>query len=259
MSMGCWRLTVSTLAVIASVAVADSARAADYFPPPMVAVPDFASGWYLRGYVGAGLNGAYSLDYITTTNATLQHTSNTDTFFLGAGFGYEWNNWLRFDGTIEYRAKSRVFAFVTYPPNGLDIYEGNINSWVLLANAFVDLGTWNCFTPFVGFGIGGALNSLSNFSDFNPNGGFGFGRNPSTWHFAYAAYLGVGYNINKNLKIDFTYRYLNHGSITDTVDCSVTCTHDIFKFGNLYSNDFMLGLRWTCCDLPPPPVLRSRG
>jgi opacity protein-like surface antigen len=222
-------------------------------------VPDFASGWYLRGYVGAGLNGAYSLDYITTTNATLQHTSNTDTFFLGAGFGYEWNNWLRFDGTIEYRAKSRVFAFVTYPPNGLDIYEGNINSWVLLANAFIDLGTWNCFTPFVGFGIGGALNSLTNFSDFNPNGGFGFGRNPSTWHLAYAAYLGVGYNINKNLKIDFTYRYLNYGSITDTVDCSVTCNHDIFKFGNLYSNDFMLGLRWTCCDLPPPPVLRSRG
>jgi opacity protein-like surface antigen len=253
-----WRLRISALAVIASFAVADVTRAADYLPPPPP-VPDFASGWYLRGYVGVGMNGTYGLDYITTTNAILQQTSNADTVFVGAGFGYEWNNWLRFDGTVEYRTKSRVNAFVTYPPNGIDFYEGNLSSWVLLANAFVDLGTWSCFTPYVGFGIGGALNTLSNFYDINPNGGFGFGRNPSEWHLAYAFYAGVAYIVNSNFKIDLTYRYLNYGSITDTVDCSVSCNHDVFKFRNLYSNDFMLGLRWTCCDVPPPPVLRSRG
>ena len=102
----------------------------------------------------------------------------------------------------------------------------------------------------------------------------GFGRNPSEWHTAYALYAGVGYNVSKSLKIDLTYRYLNYGSITDTVDCNVTCTHDTFKFGNLISHDIMLGLRWTCCETTPqppqpryvytpqyapPPPLHSRG
>ena len=115
---------------------------------------------------------------------------------------------------------------------------------------------------------------MKDFSDVNPNGGFGFGRNPSEWHLAYALYAGVAYNVSKNFKIDLTYRYLNYGSITDTIDCNVTCTHDSFKFKDLYSNDIMLGLRWTCCDtappppryvyqpqpyMPPPPPLQSRG
>ncbi len=34
------------------------------------------------------------------------------------------------------------------------------------------------------------------------------------------------YNVSKNFKIDLTYRYLNYGSITDTVDCIGGCTHD---------------------------------
>jgi opacity protein-like surface antigen len=257
------RLTISSLAALASLGLT-AAQAADFAPPPPPPQPHFAEGWYLRGNVGVGMNGTYSLDYQTVTNATLQHHSNEDTFFVGGGVGYEWNNWLRFDATAEYRSKSRVYAFVTYPPNGLDTYEGYLKSWVFLANAYVDLGTWNCFTPFVGAGVGGAYNTLANFSDINPNGGFGFGRNPSEWHLAWALHAGVAYNVSNNLKVELAYRYLNFGSITDTVDCSVTCTHDSFKFEKLYSQDIMLSLRWTCCELPPArfvdtPPLRSRG
>ena len=216
-------------------------------PPPQ----ECCDTWYLRGFVGAGLNNTFNLDYETVTGATLQHHSNSDAYFVGGAFGYEWNNWLRFDVSGEYRAKSRVYAFVTYPPSGIDEYQGNLKSWIFLGNAFVDLGTWNCFTPFVGAGIGVAYNSLVDFSDVNPNGGYGFGRNPGEWHMAWALYAGVGYNVTKNFKIDLTYRYLNYGSITDTVDCSVTCTQDSFKFGALSSHDIMLGLRWTCCETTP--------
>jgi len=245
---------IATLTAIAALA-GSAAQAADYSPPPVIVQPpqECCDTWYLRGFVGAGMNNTYGLDYQTVTNATLQHHSNSDTFFVGGAIGYEWNNWLRFDVSAEYRARSRVYAFVTYPPNGIDEYQGYVKSWVFLGNAFVDLGTWNCFTPFIGAGIGGAYNSLLDFSDVNPNGGYGFGRNPSEWHLAWALYAGVAYNVSKNFKIDLTYRYLNYGSITDTVDCSVTCTNDSFKFGNLSSHDFMVGLRWTCCDTAPPP------
>ena len=120
---------------------------------------------------------------------------------------------------------------------------------MFLANAYVDLGTWNCFTPFVGAGIGAARNTLADFTDINPNGGYGFGRNPSEWHLAWALHAGVAYNVTKNFKVELAYRYLNYGSITDTVDCVGGCNPDSFKFSNLYSHDIMLGLRWTCCDV----------
>jgi opacity protein-like surface antigen len=256
------RFAIPTLAALAVFTASPVVHAADMpLPAPAPAVTD---NWYLRGYVGVGMAGKAKLDYETVTSATLQANSNEDVTFVGGAVGYDWNNWLRFDVSAEYRAKSRVYALVTYLPGGIDEYQGNLKSYVFLANAFVDLGTWNCFTPFIGAGIGAAYNNLADFTDVNPNGGYGFGRNPSEWHMAYALYAGVSYAVSKNLNVDMTYRYLNYGSITDTVDCSVVCTHDSFKFGSLYSNDLMLGLRWTCCEVAPTPryvdvPLHSKG
>jgi opacity protein-like surface antigen len=284
------RLTLTLLATLLVFATG-AARAADYHqpppaPPPYIPPPPQeccnTNNWYLRGFVGVGMNGDYQLDYqqnpANSSNFAFDSNSIANTTFIGAGVGYEWNNWLRLEATAEYRAKSRVYAFGHYTSGGgtfLDTYEGNLSSWVLLGNVFVDLGTWDCWTPFVGAGIGGAYNNLSNFTDINPSlAGFGLGRNPSSWSLAWALYAGVSYNVSKNFKIDLTYRYLNYGSITDTVDCFGGCNPDSFQFKNLYSNDIMLGLRWTCCDtappppryvyqpqpyMPPPPPLQSRG
>ncbi len=285
------RLGISTLAAIAALA-AGAARAADYpqpQPPPQQpiiiqqpqVIEQSTDGWYLRGNIGVGINGSYKLDYLpnaanVNNGFVFQHNSISDTFFIGGGVGYEWNNWLRFDVTGEYRAKSRVYAFGSYPPSGLDTYEGHLKSWVFLANGYVDLGTWNCFTPFVGAGIGAARNTLADFTDINPpTGAFGIGRNPSEWNFAWALHAGVAYNVTKTFKVELAYRYLNYGSITDTIDCVGGCKPDSYKFKDLFSHDIMLGLRWTCCDVappppryvytPPPPVytppppLRSRG
>jgi len=274
------RLRTFSLAALTLFA-ASAAKAADYSmpppPPPVMVQPaqPLASGWYLRGNVGVGINGAYELDYLknplNTNNFRIEHNSIGDSFFIGGGAGYEWNNWLRFDATVEYRSKSHVYAFGSYTQGGgtfLDTYDGNLSSWLFLANGYVDLGTWNCFTPFVGAGIGGAYNTLHDFTDIGPQtGGRGFGRNPSEWNLAWALYAGVAYDVSKSLKVELTYRYLNYGSITDTVDCVGGCRPDSYKFSNLTSNDIMLGLRWICCDLAPPappvvyapPPLRSRG
>ena len=34
-----------------------------------------------------------------------------------------------------------------------------------MANAYVDLGTWWCITPFIGAGVGAARVSIADFSD----------------------------------------------------------------------------------------------
>ena len=85
-----------------------------------------------------------------------------DACFIGAGFGYQWNSWLRFDATAEYRAKTRFKAIGSYTefcPGGrcFDVYDGNHSAVVVMANAYIDLGTWMCLTPFIGAGVGFAL------------------------------------------------------------------------------------------------------
>jgi len=279
-----WRLLFSALVAFAALTATPAARAADMPLPPPPAEP--CCNWYLRGFVGVGMTHSDQMQYIQNpanagTDFRIDTSTIGDTNFIGGAVGYNFNKWLRFDGSVEYRGKTRVDAFGHYTVactvgTGVcdDTYDGYIKSWVFLANAYVDLGTWWCLTPYVGAGIGGAYNQLVNFNDLNTmTGGYGFGRNSAEWHTAYALYAGLAYNISENFKVDFTYRYLNYGSITDTIDCVGGCNPDSYKFGNLYSHDFMLGLRWTCCDTaptpryvyqppaytPPPPPLSSRG
>ena len=270
------RVRLPILTIVALLLAASVARAADYPqpPPPPVYQPPppteccaAIDNWYLRGYVGIGMNGNTNLD-VTPLPADTFIASNSisDSVFLGGAIGYNWNNWLRLDASVEYRAKSRINALVYSQPGGagpvaVDQYQGDLKSWVFLANAFVDLGTWDCFTPFVGAGIGGAYNMITNFTDVTPSvdafgatgSSFGLGRNTNTWNLAYAFYAGVGYKVTKNLNIDLTYRYLNFGSATETVDCFGGNGCNEFKFKDLHSHDIMLGLRWTCCESGPPP------
>jgi opacity protein-like surface antigen len=283
------RLTFSALAM--AFLASASARAADYYqpppppsyqPPPVIIqqpAPEFAGNWYLRGQIGYGIMGynKFELSPLNAGDAIVAH-SMSDAYFIGAGVGYEWNSWLRFDATVEYRFKSALYALGTYTnpaPGGTDEYNGHLSSWVFLANAYVDLGTWDCFTPFVGAGIGFARNSITDLVDLNPGAiTYGKGRDTSTWDLAWALYAGITYNVSKNFKVDLTYRYLNLGSAEDTVDCAGGCGGNKFEYKNIYSHDFMLAFRWECCDfappppqyiyapppyVPPPPPLQSKG
>ncbi|MFX8999867.1 hypothetical protein ABTN27_21205, partial [Acinetobacter baumannii] len=58
---------------------------------------------------------------------------------------------------------------------GTDTYHATKNEWVVLANAYVDLGTWWCMTPFIGAGVGGARVAINGFTDqgIALNGGVG--------------------------------------------------------------------------------------
>ncbi|MGH7193698.1 MAG: hypothetical protein ACREJM_09215, partial [Candidatus Saccharimonadales bacterium] len=142
--------------VAACLLAASAAQAADYTPqppPPPIYVPppqqECCSNWYLRGFVGVGMASGSDAQFIqnpaNSSNFVFDSTSYSDTTFLGGGVGYYVNNWLRFDATAEYRSKARINAFGHFTDAtgfALDQYEANLSSWVFLANAYVDLGTW---------------------------------------------------------------------------------------------------------------------
>ena len=118
---------------------------------------------------------------------------------FGVGMGYQFNRWLRFDITGEYRGNSTFLAQDRYPGGngtfnvhrtpppltrafrdpscpGTNEYTADIESWVGLANMYVDLGTYMCITPFIGGGIGLASVSVNGLKDVNvPNNSVFYG------------------------------------------------------------------------------------
>jgi len=247
--------------VAAATMVSTTAFAADMpqpMPPPMqyqpIVMEQPASAWYLRGDIGVGITNKFDVTYLPSppdvgNGFAFDQHSNGDTVFINAGIGYEFNNWLRFDVTGTYRSKTDVNAFGSYsfPGGGTfgDSYHGYLQSWIALANAYIDLGTWDCLTPFVGAGIGGAYNKMADLTDVGiGTSGRGIGLNSSEWHAAYALYAGLTYNVTQSFKVDLSYRYLNYGSVTDTINCIGGCNPDSYKFGSLSSQDLMLGVRF---------------
>jgi len=140
-----------------------AAHAADLPPlPPSYAPAPQMSGWYLRGFVGmtnqqvdkVGFTpNPFPNDVIDTQFATFDSSP-----LFGMGVGYQWNNWLRFDVTGEYRANSHFRSIQVDrsvgPPQFADEYNASKSEILFLANAFIDFGTWWCVTPFIGAGIG---------------------------------------------------------------------------------------------------------
>ena len=105
---------------------------------------------------------------IPTLTSSVQTNSFNTAGIFGLGVGYKVNNWFRADVTGEYRGNSQFLGTdrITFVGGiGTDTYHATKNEWVVLANAYVDLGTWWCITPFIGAGVGGARVAINGFTD----------------------------------------------------------------------------------------------
>ncbi len=197
------------------------AFAADYVEPPVVEVPPPVAygGWYIRGdldYHWASFRGADYITYgVTCCGEAVPGIGSFDTgslkggFSLGAGVGYQINNYFRTDLTADYLFDSDFdgstvgfCAGVVCASSDHSSYSG----WLLLANAYADIGTWYGFTPYVGAGIGGAhvrWDDLNNTID----GVSTVHDGAENWRFAWALMAGTSYCLTNELKLDVGYRY----------------------------------------------------
>jgi opacity protein-like surface antigen len=272
----------------AAVMLSTAAYAADLGPPPPMQYQPPAqvfeqSGWYLRGDIGIGVQTFESFDLGPASEVPATWMINQqdiqDTTIFGMGAGYALNNWLRFDVTGEYRTKAGFSAIGSYNQNTcnvqgvvgtcFDTFSGNYSAAVFMANAYIDLGTWWCLTPFIGAGVGGAWDRITQVSDIGPlpNGTIGFGftqQDASGWNLAWNVQAGLTYNVSDTFKIDFSWRYLNMGAPQSAnIFCQNTGTTgpcNFFTLKDLTSEDFRIGLRWMLqpAVLPAPP-LATRG
>ena len=240
------------------------ALSADLVPivPTYEAPAPSYGGWYLRGHIGMSnqqLGSLYNVLFDTTDNLEFIDEGSFDAGGVyGVGIGYQFNHWLRFDATAEYRGKTHFSALDRYETvddgdpttfDGTNDYTAKKSELLFLANAYADLGEFHGIVPYIGAGIGASRNTIHNFRDVNvPNGGVAFAHDDSRWNLAWALHAGVGIKATDRLTIDLGYSYLDLGDARtgDIVASDGTNTVDNpMHFRDITSHDFKVGLRYS--------------
>ncbi|MEE9313406.1 MAG: outer membrane protein [Rhizobiaceae bacterium] len=266
---------VSAALFAAAVCVPSMANAADLLiDPPVVEAPEVitqqAGGWYLRGDITYDMHQMDNPMYSVPGGTEVGFTSADleDSFDLGLGIGYQINENFRVDLTGEYvfsadfKGSTLGYCGGLPPlvgglpnplgPNCISEDTSSYSAFKLLANAYVDLGNFNGFTPYVGAGIGGAYvswDSLSNTATCiagnatcaippatNSHGG------TDSWRFAYALHAGFSYDIAHNTKLDlgYSYSHIAGGDMFKWLDNSGTQGYD----KGIDSHVFRAGIRY---------------
>jgi opacity protein-like surface antigen len=235
-------------------ALAEPAAGADFGQPfPGLAAPaplddrvQFATNWYVRGDLAYAQETFPNISPFTFGSSP----SVLNTYSAGVGMGYKVNNWFRTDLILDYRSQihaigsggTNCFINVDNPtplqPNPqpetcTGHFDNEIRRWDLLANGYLDLGTWDGFTPYIGAGAGVTWARINQSVNFTFNGlpcqascGFTNGSNIVTfanfdrsqsqmnYHFAWAVMAGVAIAMTDHAQLDVGYRFLDLGPIT---------------------------------------------
>ena len=152
-------------------------------PPPVEEPVEWGEGWYLRGDIGWQ---NVQLPAVTGDFATIRGIDNIVSG--GIGGGYQFNDWLRADLTVDRsvfrmnRALDAVWCpYGAVPLNGTNAdgdtipvgifanpaetcaprAKGTLNRTSFLVNGYLDLGHYRGFTPYVGAGLGASYNQGS--------------------------------------------------------------------------------------------------
>lgn len=267
----------SLIGAIALMLTASTAYSADLYqePPPVIDAPEVtvqeASGWYLRGDIGYAFNRTRGVEYFQGSNGNLvdfADVSLKDSFLVGAGVGYQINNYLRTDITFDYLTKSDFKGATVgfcggFPCSSRD--EASMRAYSLMANVYVDLGTYGYITPYLGAGVGGTYvkwNRLRNTICNDPTAPGCYSNDhdgEGKWRLTGALMAGATIDITCNLKADvgYRFRYIAGG--------------DMFGYSNnggpgrdkgIYSHEARLGARYVFsgCDTPvyepePQPIV----
>ena len=229
-------------------------------PPEPVPCVGCAGPWYLKGFVGMAnpdVGDIFAEEFKLNDTFKVWHQDIKSTPLFGLGFGYDTGHYFRFDITGEYRGSAVFLAqdsYQTFGP-GTNEYTADIESWVGLANAYIDLGTWHCVTPYIGGGVGFASIDVLGLKDVNvPVNGVAFAKDNTEANFAWALYGGLAYKVTPGLTIDLSYRYTDLGDAESGIRTAydLSATAGGIEIQDITSHDVMLGVRWALGSQPAP-------
>ncbi|MFK7791221.1 MAG: outer membrane protein [Devosiaceae bacterium] len=253
------------IGALASTLVSGVSFAADYIPPPIVDFEpeyevEFGGNLYLRGYVG------FTNQEVDHLNNALFATSNVEFLnsefeaggLAGVALGYRFNQWFRADISAEYRMRTAYDGLDRYDADrngsfadagdGTNQYLADKSEYLVMANAFLDMGTYHGITPYVGAGAGVSYTMIDNMTDINtPQSSVAYGADNAEWAFAWALHAGVGYEVNDRVTLDLGYRYLSLGDAASGDLIASGGANNFLnpvEFNGITSHDVTLGFRY---------------
>lgn len=247
------RFTTAAVATIIALAASAGAQA--------------QTGFYLTGSAGfakprdAGIkNDPDSGDALLNRGASLNDLDRSPVWTLGVG--YRFSPLLRADLTVGIRNGLDLSdgEGTTASPAGRNDVNARIRSRAAFLTGYLDGGSfmpagWSAFNPYVGIGIGRAVNELSNLRVRNEAAALGADntiRTPSgkgtgiAWQLA----AGVGIAVTSNLTFDVGYRYVDLGAIKvdrgryDYSGFTAPSDTNALK-GELRTHELAVGLRYS--------------
>ena len=260
------KFSVFATGLLASTALSN---AADLIEPPVVEmVPEvrtvYTGGWYLRGDIGYSHMKVEGVDYYqgtpTLTGSFDKHDLG-DSWMLGGGIGYQVNDYFRVDLTVDHHfhadfngvsARNATCSVVVAAGTCSYDDDAKLGVTTLMANAYMDLGKYSGFTPYVGAGLGGAMvhwGDLKNteYEDADPtNSATSTHDGNGEWRFAYALHAGVSYDLTSNLKLDtgYTYKHIEGGNMFSFESGNANSGPQGFD-GDIEIHTVRAGLRWS--------------
>jgi len=221
-------------------AITASAQAADM--PEWVAdlnkqtFTKLVSAWYMRGDIGYGNASLGSVEVPAPQVVTQWGLQNSVTLGFGGGYKYQW---FRADLTVDYANRGRFTGDTATVPS---YYTANLDSFTILANAYLDLGTWGGFTPYIGAGVGTTnlrVHDYTNVTVEEPSHGV---VDTTRWNFFYAAMAGVAFSLSPKLVLDLGYRYLGMGDAMSGPEPVLYTDRTYLR--DMKAHEFRLGLRY---------------
>ena len=202
--------------------------------PAPIPVPVEEADWYFRGDFAAGFGSTPSIDVLGANFADLfpgvvaQSDSFEPSFTGGVGVGYVWGPHFRTDLTVDIHSiMSTQFAGTV--PDASMTDKTKFMSTILLANAYYDIRTGTPWTPYLGVGVGFAVNQLTRNLDYTDTVSditASADQRSTDVQFAAAAMAGVSYDFSSFFAIDVNYRFLHIGgsevSLKPDVDSTVS-------------------------------------
>jgi len=232
--------------------------------PAPIPVPVFEPAWYFRADFAAGFGTQPGVNVTGTpfgSGTALHGVGFQDgwlsqdflpSFTGGVGVGYVWGPSFRTDFTVD------IHSIMTTKYNGSQLYSDGIAnqelvvhdktrfmSTILMMNGYYDFRTGTAFTPYVGGGLGFAVNQLTR-SDTSTDGGTTgageFSDRATRINFAGAAMTGITYDINSIVSLDVGYRYLFIGG--SDVSLRIHGLDSDLSVGNINEQQVRVGLRF---------------
>lgn len=228
--------------------------------PAPIPIPVEEAEWYFRGDFAAGFGGSPSVNVLGTNLVEsvlgagngVWSDSFEPSFVGGAGVGYVWSPHWRTDFTVDVHSimhtqqqGSGVVDIGTGTPESVWVQDKTkMESTILLLNAYYDFRTGSPWTPYIGAGLGFAVNQLTQSYVLQADTVDESASQRSTdVAFAAAAMVGVSYDFSSFFAIDVNYRFMHIGGSQVTLGGEGTPASTV-EIGDINEHQIRAGFRF---------------